>query len=529
MASLRKRGRVWYYRYVDADGVKRSRKGCTDRRATEELARAADAEAAKIRAGLVDVKDLARRDHQARPLSEHLTAWRDAMLNQGHTPKHSDQSADRVRRLIAVMFGARPNDIDGKTMSRPRQEQARATIDRLVAKAKLSDIATERVQAALATFRDSGRSAQTCNHYRACVRDFARWAWKTGRLRDNPLVGLTGYNAKEDRRHDRRTVSLDELTRLIEVADRGAAFQAMTGPARALCYRLAASTGLRYSEIASITPASFDWEGPSVRVAAAYTKNRQEAELPLPNDLADDLRPYVATLATDSPVFPLPAKGAEMLRADLEAAGIPYRDASGLFFDFHSLRCQMATLADAAGISPRVVQRLMRHSSLELTGRYTKPRAVDIDAAASRLPSLRPTGDRTEGLAMTGTDGPIGHRQPSDLIGPAVSNTEKSGAEGQPISERFGHYLATGGDVSGRNLSHSGEMTGSNASTLANEKPLISQGFDASCRSESASVASTPDWIRTSNLRFRRPMLYPIELRVRMRRFRRVYPIEPSG
>ncbi|MGB0070128.1 MAG: site-specific integrase, partial [Isosphaeraceae bacterium] len=214
-------------------------------------------------------------------------------------------------------------------------------------------------------------------------------------------------------------------------------------------YRLAASTGLRYSEIASITPASFDWEGPSVRVAAAYTKNRQEAELPLPNDLADDLRPYVAALATDSPVFPLPAMGAEMLRADLEAAGIPYRDASGLFFDFHSLRCQTATLADAAGISPRVVQRLMRHSSLELTGRYTKPRAVDIDAAASRLPSLRPTGDRTEGLALTGTDGPCGHRQPSDLIGPAASNTEKSGVEGQPISERFGHYLATGGTFPG--------------------------------------------------------------------------------
>ena len=28
--------------------------------------------------------------------------------------------------------------------------------------------------------------------------------------------------------------------------------------------------------------------------------------------------------------------------------------------------------------------------------------------------------------------------------------------------------------------------------------------------------ASTPDWIRTSNLRFRRPMLYPVELRVRV-------------
>jgi hypothetical protein len=35
------------------------------------------------------------------------------------------------------------------------------------------------------------------------------------------------------------------------------------------------------------------------------------------------------------------------------------------------------------------------------------------------------------------------------------------------------------------------------------------------CRVLAASVLNTPDWIRTSNLRFRRPMLYPVELRVR--------------
>ena len=62
-----------------------------------------------------------------------------------------------------------------------------------------------------------------------------------------------------------------------------------------------------------------------------------------------------------------------MLRPDLERAGIPYVDAGGLVFDFHALRCQCATLADQAGVTPRVVQKLMRHSTLELTGRYTRP------------------------------------------------------------------------------------------------------------------------------------------------------------
>jgi hypothetical protein len=77
-----------------------------------------------------------------------------------------------------------------------------------------------------------------------------------------------------------------------------------------------------------------------------------------------------------------------MLRVDPAAAEIPYRDAAGLVLDSHIPRCETATLADAAGVSPRVVLRLMRHSTLEPTGRHTRPRAVDIEAA-SMLPTLK--------------------------------------------------------------------------------------------------------------------------------------------
>jgi Phage integrase family len=130
-----------------------------------------------------------------------------------------------------------------------------------------------------------------------------------------------------------------------------------------------------------------------------------------------------------------------MLRVDLKAAGIVCCDSSGQYFDFHSLRCEMATLADAAGVSPRVVQRLMRHSSLELTGRYTRPRTVDIDAAASMLPSLKPSGDQPEALAATGTDG-------------------------QTISRLLSLHLPLAGDADVRTGSSPDVMTGSSASTL---------------------------------------------------------------
>ena len=247
-------------------------------------------------------------------------------------------------------------------------------------------------------------SLATVNHYRTAIRAFSRWLWKDGRIGTDPLVGVAGFNAKEDRRHDRRTLSVDELRRLIEAAYSGPLWRKMTGPMRALCYRLAVGTGLRYSEIASITPESFDWTAnpATVTVAACYTKNGQPATLPLPSDLADDLYACGASLPLGTPVFPLPPDcGAKMLQPDLQAAGIPYRDAVGLVFDFHALRCQCATMADQAGVTPRVVQKLMRHSTLELTGRYTRPRAVDIEAAAQSLPSLRPNVDYPNACTLT--------------------------------------------------------------------------------------------------------------------------------
>jgi hypothetical protein len=123
------------------------------------------------------------------------------------------------------------------------------------------------------------------------------------------------------------------------------------------------------------------------------------------DDLVGNLADHVASLAPRAQVFPLPTeKGATMLRADLEAAGIPYRDPSGLVFDFHALRCHMATLAHAAGVSTRVVQKMMRHSTLELTGRDTRPGVVDVEVASSLLPSLKRESDGSESMVMTGTD-----------------------------------------------------------------------------------------------------------------------------
>ena len=415
MASIFKRkrdrqrkGASWYFAYSDADGVRRTVKGCPDKAATESMARKLESEAELRRRGVIDPRSDAYAAHAARPLEDHLADWHASLIAKGYTAKHTAQSTDRVRRLVAVMFGAAPEDIDGKTMTRPQQKQARLLIADSVTRARLIDLSADRVQGAMATFRDSGRSLQTCNHYRACVRAFVRWAWKDGRLRENTLIGLDGFNARKTAVTTAGRSPSMELRRLIEAAESRPRLPGHDGPGPALCYRLAVATGLRYSEIASIAPESFDWKAPSVTVAAAYTKNGDPATLPLPSGPGG--RPGRLRRRRGPrgrPSSRCPTKGAEMLRPDLDAAGIPYRDASGLFFDFHSLRCETATLAERPGSRPASSRGSCGIDPGIDRPLYPAPRrryrCRRRDAAQ---PQARPeTGPRR--AAMTGTDGPL--------------------------------------------------------------------------------------------------------------------------
>jgi integrase len=524
MASFRKRGRVWYYAFINADGRRVERKGCTDKRSTEELARAAESEAAKVKAGLVDARELARREHESRPIQEHVDAWAQSLSAKGGTPRHVSMSLARVRRLAAVIRGAAPSDVEyPRTAKRADLPLYEARLAGWLASGRLADLTTEGVQKALAALRSHGMSLQSLNHYRAAVRSFAIWCHDTNRMRESVLRGVKTYNAKEDRRHDRRTIGVDELHRLIEAARVGPVVLGAPGPTRALCYRLAVSTGLRYSEIQSVTPESFDWTADPITVAVspAYTKNGEAALMVLPDDLADDLRPYVASVASGEPVFPLPTdRGAEMLRADLAAAGIPYMDASGRYFDFHSLRCQTATLLDAAGVSPRVAQRIMRHSTPGLTDRYTKPRAVDVERAALSLPSLRPSETAQTAssvLSATGTDD-LARRLAFPGEKPSPPDPASQWTEGQPISKDFAAHLPHAGDVSGRDLSHPDVMTVLDDQSSMWSEPRKTGALDAKSRLAAASVASDRAGTRTQDQRINiphrlSPTNRPIEVR----------------
>src|SRR5262249_55902504 len=84
-------------------------------------------------------------------------------------------------------------------------------------------------------------------------------------------------------RRRRRALREDLFGNLLEAAAAGPSFRGVGGPDRVLLYTLAANTGFRASELASLTPRSFDLaaDPPTVTVEASYSKHRRQDVQPL--------------------------------------------------------------------------------------------------------------------------------------------------------------------------------------------------------------------------------------------------------
>ncbi len=165
--------------------------------------------------------------------------------------------------------------------------------------------------------------------------------------------------------------------------------------------------GLEDAHQRSLTRASFDLEGdpPTVAVRAAYSKHRRDDTLPLRLGTVSMLRSYLDPMLSVAKAFPMPrgTVGSRILRVDLEAAGIQYRDNSGRVADFHSLRHSFITMLANSGVHPSVAQRLARHSDINLTlSRYTHSTLERQSKTVESLPAISP---EAEALRATGTDG----------------------------------------------------------------------------------------------------------------------------
>jgi integrase len=377
-ADKDRRGSSYYISYTDADGDWRTRKGFPDKGSTETLARHLETEAKLRRMGVIDPKVDRQVQAENRPLEDHLTDYHAALIAKGDTAKHAGQTRTYARKIITLTKAER-----------------------------ISDLTISGVQEAVGTLRAGDSSLRTCNAYLRAIKGFTRWLCRDGRTREDALAHVQGYNASTDRRLERRAFTAEELARLAEAAERGPVVLGMTGPDRAMLYRLTVGTGFRAGELRSLTPESFHLEGPqpTVTVAAAYSKRRRDDAQPIRPELADILRSWLRGKAPCRPVFGLPEKTAKMLRHDLEAAGIAYRDDSGRVADFHTFRHTFVTMGVGSGASVKVAQEHARHSTPTLTiGRYAHARPEERSAALSSVPCLADTNSTPATGQAAGSD-----------------------------------------------------------------------------------------------------------------------------
>ncbi len=421
MASYRKRGRVWYYRLRDENRKPIEVKGCHTLPATKRIAEAAEDRIRQIRAGTLDPRSIAYQEAEKRPLGDHVQDWYAGMLAKGLTVQHVDDSCMRVRRMIQLMNADR-----------------------------ISDLTPDRAERALAGLRlvpgrggNDGLSDRSIHHHIRNFKAFSKWLHTAGRSQEDRLVNLKPPRVVTVSRRD--ALSHEQAARLIETAQASKESYCLTGEDRAALYRLALGTGFRANELRSLRPESFDLDAtqPTVTVKAGYSKNRRESVQPIRHDLAEALRPWLATKPEGAPVFGLLSDTAKMIRRDLRAAGLPDH------YDFHCLRHTFITMLVTSGANVKVCQTLARHSTPALTlGVYTHLQAFDLAQGLEGLAHILPTSQRE--LGRTGTD-------PGESV-PVTDAENPTGKRGPGESGRAGTYS----DINASGRFSKPSVTGSN-------------------------------------------------------------------
>ena len=251
----------------------------------------------------IEKEDLLDEHHAAlgKPLLTHVEDFRGFLSAKGATLRHANLVANRAKLVVAGCGFRQVDEVSAEGVLSYLGERRR---DRVNAKGEILV---------------RGISAQTSNFYLQAVKQLCRFLVRERRAIENPIAHVAGLNVRLDRRRDRRALTVDECRRLIAAASHGARVLGMAGNDRAVLYRIALETGLRWNELRTLVVRSFNLRSnpPTVTVAAAYSKHRREDVLPLREETAQILAEYLALKLADAPAFPMPPQpgaGADIMR-----------------------------------------------------------------------------------------------------------------------------------------------------------------------------------------------------------------------
>lgn len=230
----------------------------------------------------------------------------------------------------------------------------------------MKDIAPIHLERIKKNLAKEGRSAQTIRHALACVRQVFNFAKHNGFFTgDNPVTRVK-KPAADARRV--RFLTPDEATRLLEAL-------IARSPATHDMALLALNAGLRAGEIFSLTWADLDF-GNAV-ITLRDTKSGKTRQVPMTSTVQTMLETRKAQAADKALVFPS-EKGGRMV----QVSETFNRVVAALGFNegvedrrqkvvFHTLRHTCASWLVQNGVPLITVGRLLGHSTLAMTERYS--------------------------------------------------------------------------------------------------------------------------------------------------------------
>lgn len=358
------KGNRYYFSYFDHLGNRITKSArTTDKGAAERIAAKYEADAALRRDGVIDPRLDRLKVESQRTIESHLVDFEAKMVSAGRAVKHVRSTLVNIRNVCQSCNMTRAMDLDADAINRYTRQ-----------------------------LLDNGKSFRTVHSLLTSLKQFSRWLLQHQKLAFDPLASIRKPNPKMDPRRQRRMLLPEEWTWLRRVTLQGKFHHRMEPTNRVLLYALAIQTGLRSGELRSLKPGQviLDATSPYILCDSSQTKNRKPARQYITQDVAVELKRLVASREPWSKLFtmPDPSETSKMLKVDLAEARrkwleevdnskerkerevsdfLSVKNHSGQELDFHALRHTCGAWLAKAGNHPKVVQTIMRHSSITLT------------------------------------------------------------------------------------------------------------------------------------------------------------------
>ncbi len=423
MLRIRTKSEIYYARHRDEGGILQDvNTRQRDKSKAKTFAHNYFQRLERISLGIGTEEEFESRDKLSTPITELVKQYLASSEGKGNSVRYTEDQL----RLLECLF----TETDMKI---------------------LMDIDANRIVEWMNKASKKNLTAKTVNSYLKQAKQFTKFCLKSGYLTRDPLQYLEYRKSPNDQQEKRRAFTNAEFQKLIDITsrrpiaehgretlskcvetksrrrntwtkapltqqnfeecfERGKQRLASNpkllselqreGLERKLSYTIFTYTGMRLNELRSIRLSDIVEKGQQLLIVlrSQNAKNRKPFTFTLPSFICDEIREWIENrrLETtpsngktqESDLLTVPKQLVRILDRDLIAAGIAKKDERGRSVNVHAFRHTYCTWLQATGISQRIVQELMRHSSPELTANtYTHSDQLDLGGSVEKLPN----------------------------------------------------------------------------------------------------------------------------------------------